>query len=184
MYQSKENDHAIDTSQSSFKDPSSEKKLLNLVAMRTHWAANCFRGAAISLVLGAIFFDGLNPWAQALNLVAVIAFLYAAIYVDEAAALILQVVDREEQLKKVSSVVSYKTIVKHHETKKKERNELNEAWSKLKGVDRTSGLSLAEAVESVVNERDRAWKALDEALNTDAKAVVAKPAPVLRIVSR
>lgn len=182
MYPRQE-EHIAESTPTSLKDPSSAKKLLSLVASRTHWAANCFRMAAFALVLGAMLFDGLNPWAQALNLVAIIAFLYAATYVDEAAGIVYQIIEREEQLKNVSGVISSPSVVGIRRPSTSAESEIDEAWSKLAGIKRVPGVSLASAVEQLVEERNRAWKAFDDNENATAKAQVAKPVPALRVIS-
>lgn len=42
------------------------------------------------------------------------------------------------------------------------QDEINDAWREMWNVERVPGLSLAQAIRSVVSERDRAWQSIDQ----------------------
>lgn len=182
MQRCPDNQEAATPPISPLKDPSSTHSLLALVAKRTHWAALCFRFAALTILVGAIFFDGLNFLAQAINMLAIICFISAALYVDEAAASAYRILERERQLESITGLVSAGKLRSLHGHTSAQK-EIDEIATALRRVKRHPGETLAETVDTIITQRDQAWQALDDASNAQTKATNVKPAPSLRVVA-
>lgn len=183
MHRCQDQDEAAQLPHTPFKDPTSGRTLMEVIMLRTHWAAHCFRAAALITLLGAIFFDGLNFWSQLLNMVAIGAFAGAAVYVDGAASMLHRVLERERQLEKVSAVIGDPSAQDRFSSARSAQQELAQTWSCLEGEKVAPGASLPDVVKQLRAERDRAWKAVDDAHNGMAKAYEPRQRPNLRLIS-
>lgn len=183
MYRRHTTTQAAPTPQGSLKDPDSLPALLAATAKRSFNTSLTYRIAAVLLVASAIVFDGLNPWAQAVNGALALVLVLCAIRSNSTAKVIERVAQREASLCKVNGYIGFTSARGIKNGSMSAQRELDEAWARIQYSRPIHARSLPEAVQILIAERDRAWAALEALQNEGVQARNKEEKPRLRVVS-